>query len=180
MSPIQFSSSNPNPFTYNIARIMPQSSSDTCPDAPDQELLVLSITYHTWNRRQLYRPPESCGGRFPEIVTESDTPESRNGLGSRKIAELSTILLIPVMPGNVTASVHFVTLRHKTILRGLNPQTDGKVFAWPNGRPRSVMYVSHAFKSAVVDAGVTDLHVHDSGIVRLPTDSGWRRYLHSQ
>ena len=39
---------------------------------------------------------------------------------------------------------------------------DGYVFAWPDGRPWTPGYVTHAFRNAVEDAGVTDLHVHDT------------------
>jgi integrase len=48
-----------------------------------------------------------------------------------------------------------------TILRALNPQIDGNVFAWPDGRPWTTAYVTHAFRDAAEDAGVKDLHVHD-------------------
>lgn len=48
------------------------------------------------------------------------------------------------------------------ILRALGPGTgDAPVFAWPDGRPWTPDYVTHAFRDAVVDAGVKDLHVHD-------------------
>jgi integrase len=35
------------------------------------------------------------------------------------------------------------------------------VFMWPDGRPWTPGYVTHAFGGAVSDAGVKDLHVHD-------------------
>jgi integrase len=47
------------------------------------------------------------------------------------------------------------------ILRGLGPG-DGHVFAWKDGRPWTPDYVTHAFRDAVVDARVKDLHVHDA------------------
>jgi integrase len=48
------------------------------------------------------------------------------------------------------------------ILRALGPHDgDACVFAWPDGRPWTPGYVTHAFGGAVEDAGVKDLHVHD-------------------
>jgi integrase len=38
---------------------------------------------------------------------------------------------------------------------------DAYVFGWPDGRPWTPGYVTHAFGDAVEDAGVKDLHVHD-------------------
>jgi integrase len=38
---------------------------------------------------------------------------------------------------------------------------DAPVFGWPDGRPWTSGYVTHAFRDAVTDAGVKDLHVHD-------------------
>jgi len=46
------------------------------------------------------------------------------------------------------------------ILRGLGPG-DGYVFHWPDGRPWTAGYVTHAFGITVEDAGISDLHVHD-------------------
>jgi integrase len=47
------------------------------------------------------------------------------------------------------------------ILRALGPHDgDAHVFAWPDGRPWTTGYVTHAFGGAVEDAGVKDLHVH--------------------
>jgi integrase len=48
------------------------------------------------------------------------------------------------------------------ILRALGPGDGGAyVFGWPDGRPWTSGYVTHAFQDAVTDAGVKDLHVHD-------------------
>ncbi len=47
------------------------------------------------------------------------------------------------------------------ILRTLGTQGDGYVFAWPDGRPWTVGYLTHEFHKAAVDAGVADVHVHD-------------------
>jgi len=50
----------------------------------------------------------------------------------------------------------------EAILRALGPRdADAQVFAWPNGKPWTPGYVTHAFGDAVEDAGVKDLHVHD-------------------
>ncbi len=49
----------------------------------------------------------------------------------------------------------------RAILEALGPR-DGHIFAWPEGRPWTVDYVTHAFGKAVKDAGITDLHVHDT------------------
>lgn len=48
------------------------------------------------------------------------------------------------------------------ILRALGPQGDGNVFAWPDGRPWTSGYLTHAFHKAAVKAGVVDVHVHDT------------------
>ncbi len=49
----------------------------------------------------------------------------------------------------------------QAILRPLGPR-QGHIFAWPDGRPWTVGYVTHAFGKAVEDAGITDLHTHDT------------------
>ncbi len=49
----------------------------------------------------------------------------------------------------------------KAILKTLGPR-QGHIFAWPDGRPWTVGYVTHAFGKAVEDAGITDLHAHDT------------------
>jgi integrase len=43
----------------------------------------------------------------------------------------------------------------------LDRDVDAYVFAWPDGRPFTVEYLTHAFHKAAVKAGVTDLHIHD-------------------
>jgi integrase len=48
------------------------------------------------------------------------------------------------------------------ILRALGPSDgDAYVFGWPDGRPWTPGYVTHAFGKAVESAGVKDLHVQD-------------------
>jgi integrase len=47
------------------------------------------------------------------------------------------------------------------ILTDLLRADDGYVFAWADGRPFTVDYVTHAFHKAAVNAGVADVHVHD-------------------
>ena len=50
------------------------------------------------------------------------------------------------------------------ILRALGTRdrdADAYVFGWPDGRPWTSGYLTHAFGDAVEDAGVKDLHVHD-------------------
>ncbi len=49
----------------------------------------------------------------------------------------------------------------KAILEALGPR-QGHIFAWPDGRPWIVDYVTHAFGKAVKRAGIKDLHVHDT------------------
>ncbi|MFA5028570.1 MAG: site-specific integrase [Candidatus Methylomirabilota bacterium] len=53
-----------------------------------------------------------------------------------------------------------------TILRALDPKLEGDysgnpVFGWSDTRPWTVGYATHAFRDAVVSAGVKDLHLHD-------------------
>jgi len=47
------------------------------------------------------------------------------------------------------------------ILRDIGPQGDGYVFGWPDGRPWTSGYLTHAFHKATIAAGVADVHVHD-------------------
>ena len=41
-------------------------------------------------------------------------------------------------------------------------QAGGHVFAWKDGQPWTPDYVTHAFAKAVQNAGITNLHVHDT------------------
>jgi len=48
------------------------------------------------------------------------------------------------------------------VLRAIGPASaDAHVFAWPDGRPWTPGYVTHAFRDAAESAGVKDLHIHD-------------------
>ncbi len=49
------------------------------------------------------------------------------------------------------------------ILRAIGPHDAAAyVFAWPDGRPWTPDYVTHAFAKAAQKAGIKDLHVHDT------------------
>jgi len=48
----------------------------------------------------------------------------------------------------------------EAILRDL-PRTGPYVFCWPDGRPLTVNYVTHAFHRAAIVAGIRDLRQHD-------------------
>jgi integrase len=58
--------------------------------------------------------------------------------------------------------VQFLTLSERALalLRGL-PQKGESVFTWPDGRPFTVDYVSHAFRRAARQAGIPDVRLHD-------------------
>lgn len=85
---------------------------------------------------------EACAMRWPDVDWTGGfltLPETK--AGEKQYIPLSTEAL--------------------AILRGLSPG-DGYVFHWPDGRPWSEGYVTHAFAKAVRKAGITDLHVHDT------------------
>jgi integrase len=56
----------------------------------------------------------------------------------------------------------------QTILRDL-PRLGPRVFCWPDGRPLTVDFTTHAFRKAVVAAGSHDLRQHD---LETPLPSG--------
>ena len=73
---------------------------------------------------------------------------------------------VVTLPKTKAGKVQHVPLSAEAvaILRALGTSDrdgDAYVFAWPEGRPFTVEYLTHAFHKAAVKAGVTDLHIHD-------------------
>jgi integrase len=60
----------------------------------------------------------------------------------------------------------------QTILRDL-PRLGPRVFCWPDGRPLTVDFTTHAFRKAVVAAGSHDLRQHDLRRLCHPAAAWW-------
>ena len=102
------------------------------------------------------------------------------------------------LPETKAGEKQYLTLSNAAlaILRDL-PRNGPHVFCWPDGRPFTVDYATHAFHRAIVGAGIPDLRQHDlrhgfairrlrgganlvavSGLLRHASTRMSERYLH--
>jgi integrase len=123
------------------------------------------------------RAGEACGLTWPKILWE-------DGLGE--------------LPDTKARQKQYLTLSRAVLrlLKGL-PRNGPHVFCWPDGRPLTVDYTTHAFHRAILATGIDDLRQHDlrhgfairrlrggaslvavSGLLRHASTRMTERYLH--